>query len=71
MAKNKKKFDEISYLKQFNPEDLLNWFQVIIIHPNNQLYLHRIEFIIGILFSIPEEEFGFNTPTQNGQNFYP
>ncbi len=47
-----------SFLIAFTPESLLMHFQAISCHPSNQKYIHRIEYLMGELLSIPAGEFG-------------
>jgi len=42
---------------KYNIKDLFLWLQVTAIHPSNQIFQHRFELLLGILFSIPEEKF--------------
>lgn len=51
-------FDEIEYLKRFDPLSSVLWLQVILCHPNNTLYTSRIEFLLGLVLSLPRKEFG-------------
>ncbi|MCB0760341.1 MAG: hypothetical protein KDC12_02375 [Flavobacteriales bacterium] len=70
MSKTQDKgFDEAAYLKQFEPQEFFFWLQALMIHPNNQLYTARLEFLMGCLFSIPPAEFENKVPTQADLQF--
>lgn len=45
------------FFKKYNPLDLLLWLQIILVHPNNSIFLIRIEYLIALLFSIPIKDF--------------
>jgi len=41
------------HLRRYNPTQLLLWIEVAAIHPSNQLFGKRFEFLLALLFSIP------------------
>jgi len=57
-------FDIVTYLQQYNPVSILLWLNTISIHPNNQIYLYRFEFLIALLLSIPDDSFTDTSPTR-------
>lgn len=40
------------WMQRYNPDDLLLWIQTTAVHPANQMYQIRFEFLLGVLFSI-------------------
>lgn len=51
-------FDELAYIKQFTAISSILWIQTVATHPNNALYLQRFYFLLGLVLSIPESDFG-------------
>lgn len=51
-------FDEKEYLRKFDPIQMALWLQIVACHPNNGLYILRVEYLLGLLLSIPSKEFG-------------
>lgn len=50
--------DEIfNWMKKYNFKQLLMWIQVTAVHPNNQLYQLRFEYLLACLLSIKPSEF--------------
>ncbi|MBN1796454.1 MAG: hypothetical protein JW804_07260 [Sedimentisphaerales bacterium] len=47
----------IQELKKYNFDDLYLWLSVVSIHPSNQNYGLRIDLLLGLLLSIPSEDF--------------
>lgn len=47
----------IQELKKYNFDDLYLWFSIVSIHPSNQNYGLRIDLLLGLLLSIPQEDF--------------
>lgn len=47
----------ISWMKKYEFEKLLMWLQATAIHPNNQLYQMRFEYLIACLLTIKENDF--------------
>ncbi len=43
--------------KQHNKKDFYQWLMISALHPENQRYIIRYEFLIHLLLSVPEEEF--------------
>lgn len=59
MKAKQKKIDSIGqFLTSFTAESLLLHFQAIICHPSNQKFVHRIEYLIGEMFTISEKSYG-------------
>ncbi|MFB7817075.1 hypothetical protein ACFC0X_23255 [Paenibacillus chitinolyticus] len=55
---------EISdWMKNYNFKQLLLWIQVVAVHPNNQLYQLRFEYLVACLLSIRETDF-LQTPLE-------
>ena len=46
-----------AWMSEYNPSVLNKWISVISIHPSNQKFLTRFEFLLAILTSIKIEEF--------------
>lgn len=46
-----------SWMAKFNLRDLLLLIQTTAVHPSNQIYQSRFEFLLGILFSISPQSF--------------
>ncbi|MPM05128.1 hypothetical protein SDC9_51414 [bioreactor metagenome] len=53
----------VSWMKKFNFNKLLMWLQATAIHPNNQLYQMRFEYLIACLLTIKEMDFENNPLT--------
>ncbi len=46
-----------TWMSEYNPSVLNKWITVISIHPSNQIFNIRFEFLLAILTSIDNEEF--------------
>ena len=57
--------ETIKWMKKYNPKDILTWIEVISIHPSNQIYQIRFEFLIAILVSIEPNNFQNNALSYN------
>lgn len=51
-----------TWMSEYNPSILNKWISVISIHPSNQAFLSRFEFLLVILASIKIEEFKNKKP---------
>jgi len=45
------------WMVRFSKEELFLWINITSIHPNNQIYQKRLEFLLYLLIIIPNEEF--------------
>ena len=57
--------ETIKWMKKYNPKDILTWIEVISIHPSNQIFQIRFEFLIAILVSIEPKDFQNNALSYN------
>lgn len=55
------KNDIKNWMKKYNLKDILTWIEIIAIHPSNQIFQTRFEFLIAVLLSIKLEEFQNNS----------
>lgn len=58
------------FFKRFSPIETYLWLNIIAIHPNNQDYQSRFRFLIGLLLSIPEDEFQSRIPGREVWSFF-
>ncbi|HEU4573444.1 MAG TPA: hypothetical protein VFS36_00465 [Chitinophagaceae bacterium] len=66
MKAKQNKVDSIrQFFTSFTAESLLLHFQTIICHPSNQKFTHRIEYLIGEMFAIPERSYGSKPATMS------
>ncbi len=57
--------ETIKWMEKYNAKEILTWIEVISIHPSNQIYQVRFEFLIAVLLSIKPSQFKNNNLRYN------